>query len=205
MHAVRVLDSLAVNRYNLELAVVNFLDTGSYRFRPDDSAHLAPYSLPVKTLLLDGGGQHNFATVSEAEYGRFFASNIDVAKSVPSFVFLQIDSCAADSARGLMVVKLAVDSTPPGADLRLLGILTEDSVLTYSRASFRIYFDKVARGIVPDYAGKHLPALSRGDTLYDTLRFTNPGWKTRHLGAALMVMDANSHQVLQAARLSRFQ
>ena len=199
-----MLDSLSVNHYDSALAVITFLDAGSYRLRPDDSAHLAPYNLPIKTLLLDGGSKHDFASVNEREYGSFFAGNIDVAKSESTFTYLGVDSAYADSTGGLIVVKIAVDTVLPGTDMRLVGVLTEDSVRSAKIGNSSIYYDRVARRFLPNYLGMDLPLIARGDTLFDTLRFVNNGWNRDHLGAALFVTDEGSHTILQAKEMFRF-
>lgn len=199
-----MLDSLSVARYDSSVAVVNFLPVGSYAVHPDDTLYLATYALAIKTLLLDGATKFNFATQSEPEYGALFASNIDVAQSESAYIYVAMDSAYADSSAGLIVVKVAVDTTLPGADLRLIGILTEDSVRTnVDRQGGRTYFDRLARRFMPDYNGRSF-SIARFDTLYDTMRFVNSGFRPEKLSAAVLVMDASSHQVLQARELNRF-
>jgi hypothetical protein len=199
---VRVLDSLKTNMGD-SLAVITFLPEGSFALHPEDTLHLAHYGLVAKTLLLDGNTKSDFATVAERDYGTFFSSIISVAKSEPTFVSLDVDSSGVSDSTGGIVVKIAVDTVLPGTDLRLLGILTEDSVRTARFGGSGIYFDRVARQFVPDLAGIQF-SVARGDTFYDTLRFANPGWRPDKLSASLLVMDAGSQVVLQAKDLDRF-
>jgi hypothetical protein len=185
------------------LAVIAYLPEGSFALHPQDSLRLGEYSLASKTLLLDGNSKNDFTAVNEGEYGSFFAGNISVARSDSTYIFMDVDSAGVSDSSGAIVIKIAVDTVVSGADLHLVGILTQDSVRTARFGNSGIYFNSIARGFVTDYNGTSF-AVARGDTLYDTLRFTNQGWTKHLLGAAMFVMDASSKKVLQACNLRRF-
>jgi hypothetical protein len=125
-------------------------------------------------------------------------NNIDAAKSESSFVSLWL-SGEADSTSGMVIVKAAVDSVPPGMSLRLKCIITEDSVAD----SMALRYPRVARRFLPDLSGKPF-AVARLDTLYDTLAFSCAGFRPGQLSAVVTVEDVNSTKVMQAAELRRF-
>jgi hypothetical protein len=188
------------NEFDSSVAVIAYLTTGRFAIPPDDSLHLAPYASPVKTLVLDGRDKVDIATLPMEQYYETFVNSISLASSESTYVTLAASGeIAGDS--GFVVAKIAVDSTVPGADLRLVAVLTEDSVTT--TGMFAVRFDKIARAFLPDYQGRPF-TVARSDTLYDTLRFACTGYRARKLGAALFVKNSNSPEVLQAAVLRRF-
>ncbi len=179
------------------MPVVMYMPVGRFRVTDEDSARRSP----PKHLYLDGNRVLNMDDYGPTQYGSAFAGSIDVAKSRPSFVSLAAESTYADTADGVLVVMLTVDSVPPGADLRLVAIVTEDSVVTSGPLSAR--WDRVARRVLPGYAGKAM-SLARGDTLYDTLRFSTAGCNPTKLKAGVYLHDARDSSVVQSLNIRRF-
>lgn len=198
---MRALDSAVTNRFDSSVAVITYLSTGRFAIPPDDSLHLAPYQVPVKTLVLDGRLKVDISTLPMEQYYETFVNSISLAQSESTYVSLAAQGEVGTDS-GFIVAKIAVDTTVPGADLRLVAVLIEDSVRT--SGIFATRYDKVARAFLPDYLGKHF-SVARLDTLCDTLRFACAGYNPAKLGAALFVKDVSSPEVLQAAVLHRFQ
>jgi hypothetical protein len=200
---VRALDSLSAKRYDSTTAVISFIPRGRFAIPPDDTVHLAPYHVPAKWLVLDGRDKIDFTAMPAEDYGTDFASGIDQARSESSYVTLAVAAAAVDTdeAEGIIVVKVTVDTTMPGSDLRLLAVVTEDSMATHAR--YPVVFDRVARRFVPDAAGKSF-SVARFDTLYDTMRFSTVNMRPSQLGAAIFVEDASDHTIVQATQLWRF-
>ena len=193
---MRALDSLSAVDYDSAMPVVVYMLPGRFNATPEDSARRSP----PKTLYLDDSAVVNMELHQPSEYGEVFSGNIEVAKSRPSFVTLAAESTYADTADGIVVVRATADSVASGADLRLAVIVTEDSMVTQGFLNAR--WDNVARRVVPSYDGRPI-TLARGDTLYDTLRFTTIGLNPAQLGAAVYVRDANDLSVLQALSVRR--
>ncbi len=194
---MRALDSLSANRYDSAMPVVMFMPVGRFLVTPDDSTR----RLPPKHLYLDGIRVLNMDDYGSNQYGSTFAGSIDVAKSRPSFVTLAAESTYADTTDGVLVVMATADSVAPGADLGLVAIITEDSVVTSGFLSAR--WDHMARRVVPDYSGKSI-SLARGDTLYDTIRFSTVGCNPAKLGAAVYVQDRSDNSIVQSLNVLRF-
>ena len=179
------------------MPVITFIPVGRFRVTPEDSARRSP----PKWLYLDDSAVVNMDLVAPAEYGAVFADNIDVAKSRPSFVTLSAESSYADTADAALVVMATADSVSPGSDLRMIAIVTEDSVVTSGSLAAR--WDKVARRVIPDYDGRPV-TLARGDTLYDTLRFSTDGLNPEKLGAAVYIRNAVDGSIVQTLNVRRF-
>jgi hypothetical protein len=179
------------------MPVVMFMPVGRFRVTAEDSARRSP----PKHLYLDDSAVLDINLYQQSEYGTVFAGNIDVAKSRASFTTLTAESTYADTADGLLVVMTAADSVAPGADLRLVAVVTEDSVITSGFLQAR--WDNMARRVIPDYAGRSI-TLARGDTLYDTFRFSTTGCNPAQLGAAVYLQDARDGSILQSLNVRRF-
>lgn len=197
MLAVRALDSLSAFRYDSAMPVITFLPVGRFAVLPEDSARRSP----PKTLYLDAAPTVNLDLYSPNQYGAVFADNIDVVKSRPTFTSLAADSAYADTVAGLLVVRTTADSVTPGADLRLVAIVTEDSVVTQGR--FPVTWDHVARRIIPDYSGRSITPV-RGDTLYDTFRFSTTGLNPAKLSAAVFIQNMRDNSIIQSLAVRSF-
>ncbi len=198
MLAARALDSLSAFRYDSAMPVVIFLPVGRFAVLPEDSARRSP----PKMLYLDAKPTVNLDLYAPNQYAAVFADNIDVAKSRPTFTSLAVESTYADTLTGLLVIRTTTDSIAPNADLRLVVIVTEDSLATQGR--FPLVWDRVARRVLPDYAGRRIN-LSRGDTLYDTFRFNITGCNPARLGAAVFIQDMKDSSIVQSLTVHRFQ
>ncbi len=174
-----------------------YMAVGRFRVTEEDSARRSP----PKHLYLDGTRVLNMDDYGSTQYGSVFAASIDVAKSRPSFMSLAVESTYADTADGVCVVMVTADSVALGADLRLVAVVTEDSVVTSGFLGAK--WDHMARRIVPDYSGKSI-SLARGDTLYDTLRFSTTGCNPAKLAAAVYLRDAQDNSIVQSLRVRAF-
>jgi len=179
------------------MPVVMFMPVGRFLVTAEDSVRRSP----PKHLYLDGSRVLNMDDYGSNQYGSTFAGSIDVAKSRPSFVTLAAESTYADTSEGVLVVMATADSVRPGADLSLVAIVIEDSVVTSGFLGTR--WDHMARRVVPDYSGKSI-SLARGDTLYDTIRFSTTNCNPAKLGAAVYVQDRSDNSIIQSLSVRRF-
>lgn len=195
------MDSLARYRYDSLMPVVVWIPVGRFATAPDDSIHLGHYGYPPKSLILDGDSVAHSDELPPNQYGRLFAEYIDIAKSKPTYATVLIDSAGADSLGGAICLRLTVDSTPPGVRFGLVAVVTEDSVQT--EGALGTTWHRVARRVVPDWRGRELN-LVRGDTLYDTLRFSTTGLKPSRLKAAVFVQNLTDWTIVQSRAVNRF-
>ncbi len=192
-------------RYGDSLAIAEWhpyaYDT--FNINPDDSLRVARYqhNPGQPSLVLDGYLELVMPSDPVQYYGEF-ANAVQVVKSKSTFVTLMVDSAAADSAQGMIRVRVTADRIAPDSRPTLYCVVTEDSLLDPLGGA---YFRVPAR-FVPDRNGIPL-TLSRGDTLDTTLAFPTAGYRLDKLGAAVFVEDASGteeHRVLQSATIDRF-
>lgn len=177
-----------------------WIPQGRFGVSPDDSLHLANYGYVPKSLILDGDSVAHTDEIAPSQFGRTFADLIDVAKSTPTYAVLLLDSAWADTAAGAVCLRVTTDSTLPGVPMRLLAVVTEDSVVT--EGSLGTTWNHVARRVVPDWQGREL-TLARGDTLYDTLRFSTAGLNPAKLKAAVFIQNAADWTIIQSLSVNR--
>lgn len=194
------MDSLSNSRYDSLMPVIVWMPVGRFSLAPDDSIHLGNYGWAVKSLILDGDSVAHTDEVPPNQYGPVFADLIDIAKSTPTYATLIVDSAHADSAGGALLVRVTADSVPPGAQMRLVAVITEDSVVT--EGFLGTTWDRVARRVVPNWQGRELN-LARGDTLYDTLRFSTAGLNPAKLKAAVFIQNAANWTIVQSLGVNR--
>jgi len=192
-------------RYGDSLAIAEWhpyaYDT--FNINPDDSLRVARYqhNPGQPSLVLDGYLELVMPSDPVQYYGEF-ANAVKVVKSKSTFVTLMVDSAAADSAQGVIIVRVTADSITPGSSPTLYCVVTEDSLLD---ALGGAYF-RVAAQFLPDRNGVPV-SLARGDTLVDTLTFATTGHRLDKLGAVVFIEDVSGteeHRVLQSATIDRF-
>lgn len=181
------------------MPVIAWIPVGRFAVAPDDSLHLGHYGHAVKSLILDGDSVAHIDQLS-LPYGPALAGYIDVAKSTPTYAAILVDSTSADSVDGALFLRVTADSTPPGVQMRLVAVITEDSVVT--EGFLGTTWNRVARRVVPNYQGREL-SLARGDTLYDTLRFSTAGLNPAKLKAALFIQNAADWTIIQSRSVNR--
>ncbi len=182
------------------MPIVVWIPVGRLGVAPDDSLHLARYGYEVKSLILDGDSVAHTDEIAPNQYFRVFGDLVAVAKSKPTWASIAVDSAWADGSNGGVAVRVTADSIPPGTQLRLVAVITEDSVVTQGFLS--AIWNRVARRVLPDWQGREV-SLARGDTLFDTLRFSTAGLNPAKLRAALFIRNAAEWTIVQSLGVSR--
>jgi hypothetical protein len=197
--ALQVLDSLAEARYDSSIAIVVYHPFDQFKIHPADTLRLRGFDYyQPPALVLDRRQIELPSWVSDSQYTQALEDAID--SLLPDSTYTTIELAGeADSASGMLAVRVTVDSAPPDADLRLKCVITEDSAAD----SIGLRYDRVARRFMPSIEGKAF-SLARTDTLWDTLRFSCAGWRPRELSAVAFVEDARTGKVVQSAELRRF-
>lgn len=192
------MDSLLVSGLADSVSVVAYHPHAGDTFAipPDDSIRLAGYQHKTgePAMVLDGWLQFEMPS-DPAQYYERFRDGIARAKSSPTYVYLDASgSIGGDS--GQVMVSLAIESLPEGAEPKLFCILTEDSLVDQSGQ----VLNHVPRRFLPDVNGKSVRVV-RGDTLHDTLQFSVLGYRPEKLGVVLFVQDVAGQSVMQAFQI----
>jgi len=196
---------LARTKYGDNLVIIEWhpYPHDVFNLNPDDTLRVNRYqhNPGQPSLILDGYRAVEMPS-DPAQFYSVFDNVITVVKSDSTFMMVVVDSATADSSEARVFVRLAADSTMPGAVPTLYCVFTADSLVDELGGA---YF-RVPIGFAPDRNGVPL-SLVRGDTFATTLSFPVSGHRPDKLGAALFVEDASgteAHRVLQSATVVRF-
>lgn len=204
-YAARALDSVADDFKDSLVIIAYHRRVAGDTLSPDYSEtrrefYYASGGEPATTF---DGGAVVWTSAPEYNYPTFHGMTA-AAKSVDPRAQLIVSAVLLDSTGAVTVRATGVSSTPIDT-LRLFAVLVEDSVRAYLPGATDSVFRHVMRQMLAGVGGEPV-ILAIGDTVTREYDFQiRSCWSRPMLGVVAFVQDGETHQVLQAACLSRIE
>jgi thiol-disulfide isomerase/thioredoxin len=204
-YASRALDSVAADFQDSLVVIAYHRRVAGDTLSPEyvENRKTFYYSTNGEPATVFDGGEVVWTPGPEYNYPTFHAKTV-VARNVPPGAQLSMAATLSDSDGTITISATGVSSTPTES-LRLFVVLVEDSVHAYLPGAYDSVFRHVMRQMLPGEEGAPV-SLVVGDTVVVERQFQlKPFWNRSMLGAVTFVQDMRTHNVLQAACLSRLE
>jgi thiol-disulfide isomerase/thioredoxin len=204
-YAARALDSVADDFKDSLVIVAYHRRVAGDTLSPEyaESRRLHYYSTDGEPATVFDGGEVVWTPGPEYNYPTFHARTV-AARNISPGAQLGVSAAVGDSDGTVAVWATGVSGTPADS-LTLYIVLVEDSVRAYLPGASDTMFRHVMRQMLPGVDGEPV-SLAVGDTVVKEYEFRfRTFWSRPMLGVVAFVQNSETHEVLQAACLSRIE
>jgi thiol-disulfide isomerase/thioredoxin len=204
-YAARALDSVVADFEDSLVVIAYHRRVAGDTLSPEyvESRKMFYYSTNGEPATVFDGGEVVWTPGPEYNYSTFRGKTV-VARNVVPGAQLGISATAGDSVGTVAVWATGVSATPT-ATLKLFVVLVEDSVHAHLLGAYDTTYRHVMRQMLPGVEGEPVN-LAVGDTVVKEYGFRFQSfWSRPMMGVVAFVQNSETHEVLQAACLSRIE